>query len=77
MIDNGYNEWNMNIARKVVVAILLLLACVLGGLLFKDFLYNMLNPPFDDSEIFQGEGVCPADTLFSVNGNDARMMVVK
>lgn len=61
-----------------IVAVILLLGCIIGGKLFYNFLYEKFNPPFEETIIFPDEGrENPADTTFTVNGIEIKMIGVK
>lgn len=62
----------------VAVAITLVIVCIIGGFLFKDHLYDVLYPPFEETTIFPDDNrEKPADTTFTVNGVAIKMIGVK
>lgn len=62
----------------IIVAFVLLSVCIIGGLFLKDYLYEMLNPTFETTMIFPDDSrEHPADTTFTVNGIEIKMIGVK
>lgn len=62
----------------VIVTIILLLVCTIGGLLIKNYLYEILNPIFEETTIFPDDNrENPADTTFTVNGIKIKMIGAK
>lgn len=62
----------------VIVTIILLFVCTIGGLLIKNYLYEILNPIFEETTIFPNDNrENPADTTFTVNGIKIKMIGVK
>ena len=62
----------------VIATIILLLVCTIGGLLLKNYLYDILNPPFEETTIYTDDSrENPADTTFTVNGIEIKMIGVK
>lgn len=62
----------------VAVAITLVIVCIIGGFLFKDHLYDVVYPPFEETTIFQDDSrENPADTTFTVNGVAIKMIGVR
>lgn len=69
---------NIKITGWVIDAIILLSGCIIGGFLIKNYLYEKFNPPFKETTIFPDDSrVCPADTTFTVNGIEIKMIGVK
>lgn len=64
--------------RWVIATIILLLGCTIGGLLLKNYLYETLNPSFEETMIFPDDSrENPSDTTFTVNGIEIKMIGVK
>ena len=62
----------------VAVAITLVIVSIIGGFLFKDYLYDVVYPPFEETTIFPDDSrENPADTTFTVNGVAIKMIGVK
>lgn len=62
----------------VASAIILILGCIIGVILNKDYLYDVFNPPFEGTVIFPDDSrENPADTTFTVNGIEIKMIGVK
>ena len=62
----------------VAVAITLVIVSIIGGFLFKDYLYDVFYPPFEETTIFPDDSrENPADTTFMVNGVAIKMIGVK
>ena len=62
----------------VAVAITLVIVSIIGGFLFKDYLYDVVYPPFEETTIFPDDSrENPADTTFTVNGIEIKMIGVK
>lgn len=69
---------NIKVITWVIVAIILLSGCVFGRFLIKNFLYEKLNPPFEETTIFPDDSrENPADTTFTVNGIEIKMIGVR
>lgn len=68
----------LKIAVWSIVATVLLLVCVLGGKLLKDYLYFKLNPPFEETTIFPDDTKAnPSDTTLTINGINIKMIGVR
>lgn len=62
----------------VIATIILLAGCTIGGFLLKNYLYETLNPPFEETTIYPDDSrENPADTTFTVNGIEIKMIGVK
>ena len=62
----------------VAVAITLVIVSIIGGFLFKDYLYDVVYPPFEETTIFPDDSrETPADTTFTVNGVAIKMIGVR
>lgn len=62
----------------VIAAIILLLGSAIGVLLLKNYLYEILNPPFEETTAFPDDSrETPADTTFTVSGIEIKMIGVK
>ena len=62
----------------VAVAITLVIVSIIGGFLFKDYLYDVVYPPFEETTIFPDDSrENPADTTFMVNGVAIKKIGVK
>lgn len=69
--DTKFTKWT------IVVAVIILVS-VLGWISLKGILYNMFNPPFEETIIFPDDSRGnPADTTFTVNGIDIKMIGIK
>ncbi len=69
---------NIKITVWVIAAIVLLPVCVIGGFALKNYLYDKLNPTFEETMIFPDDSRRHlADTTFTVNGIEIKMIVVK
>lgn len=69
---------NIKITVWVIAAIILLSGCIIGGIFLKDYLYEKLNPPFEETTIFPDDSrEHPTDTTFVVNGIEIKMIGVK
>lgn len=66
------------IVAGIIAVIVLLLVCIIGGILLKNYLYEILNPTFEETTIFPDDSrENPADTTFTVNGIEIKMIGVK
>lgn len=66
---------NIKVAAWCIAAILLLLVCIFGSVILK---YEKFNPTFENTEIFPDDSRNnPADTTFTVNGIDIKMIGIK
>ena len=62
----------------VIATIILLIGCAIGGFLLKNYLYEILNPPFEETRIYPDNSrKHPANTVFTVNGINIKMIGVK
>lgn len=69
---------NIKIATWIIAAIILLSGCIFGGFFLKNYLYEMFNPPFEETTIFPDDSrECPTDTTFTVNGVEFKMIGIK
>lgn len=69
---------NIKITAWAIAAIILLSGCIFGGLFLKKYLYEQFNPPFEKTTILPDDSrECPADTTFTVNGIEIKMIGVK
>lgn len=69
---------NVKITAWSIAAVLILLACAFGGFALKDYLYERFYPPFEQTTIFPDDTRDnPADTTFTVNGVDIKMIGVR
>ena len=69
---------NIKITVWIIAAIILLSGCIIGGIFLKDYLYEKLNPPFEETTIFPDDSrELPTDTTFVVNGIEIKMIGVK
>ena len=69
---------NVKITVGVIAAIILILGCIIAVIINKDKLYDLYNPPFKETVIFPYDGrENPADTTFTVNGIEIKMIGVK
>jgi formylglycine-generating enzyme required for sulfatase activity len=67
-----------NTKKWIVAAVVLVLVCIFGGFFFKDQLYELFNPAFDETTIFPDENrTAPVDTTFTVNGIEIKMIGIK
>lgn len=61
----------------IIATIILLVGCTIGGHLLKNYLYEKFNPPFEETTIYPDDGrENPADTTFTVNGIEIKMIGV-
>ena len=51
-----------------ILAILLVGVCVIGELALKNYLYDKMNPAFEETAIFSDNKLNPTDTVLTVNG---------
>lgn len=69
---------NIRIIVRAIIIVCILFICVFGGKLAYNFLYEKFNPPFEETTIFPDEGrENPADTTFTVNGIEIKMIGIK
>lgn len=69
---------NIKITGWAIGAIILLSGCIIGGFLIKNYLYEKFNPPFEETTIYlEDSREIPADTTFTVNGIEIKMIGVK
>ena len=67
----------IKISVWVVVAILLLGVCVVGGICLKSYLQNKMHPAFEQTTIFPDNKFNPTDTVLTVNGVDVKMVGIR
>lgn len=68
----------IKVAVWIIIAIIILVGCAIGGLLLKNYLYETLNPPFEETTIYPDDSrENPVDTTFTVNGIEIKMIGVK
>ena len=69
---------NIKITVWVIAAIIILMVGIVGVISLNDNLREILNPPFEETVIFPDDSrENPADTIFSVNGIEMKMIGVK
>lgn len=69
---------NIKITAWVIAAIIVLLVGIVGVISLNDNLREILNPPFEETAIFPDDSrENPADTIFSVNGIEMKMIGVR
>lgn len=70
----------MNMKRNIKITVWIIAAIILlsGCIFLKDYLYEKLNPPFEETTIFPDDSrERPTDTTFVVNGIEIKMIGVK
>lgn len=67
----------IKITILAILAILLVGACVIGGLVIKNYLQDKMNPTFEKTTIFPDNKLNPNDTVLTVNGIDVRMVGIR
>ena len=71
-------ERNIKIRKWIIASVILSIVCIAGGFFFKDYIYDLLNPEFEETAIFPDDSrENPADTTFTVNGIEIKMIGVK
>lgn len=74
---DGNMKRKIKITVWIIATIILLVGCTIGGLLLKNYLYEKFNPPFEETTIYPDDSRGnPADTTFTVNGIEIKMIGV-
>ena len=61
-----------------IVVVAIISVSILGGGILKGILYDLFNPPFEETVIFPDDSRRnPADTTFTVNGVEIKMIGIK
>lgn len=72
------NMPNNKNARKIIGVALIIAVCVIGGLIFKDSIMELVYPPFEETTIYPDDKrQSPADTTFFVKGVEIRMVGIR
>lgn len=68
---------NIKILIWTIVATTLVGVCVIGGLLLKNYLYNKLNPVFEETTFYPDNKQNPDNEVLNINGIDLTMVGIR